>query len=156
MTCRQCQQSLSSYLDNVLSAHARQEIQGHLAHCSTCAERLRQFQENRQLVQHLPEQTVTDTMEMRLWQRLQDPRLNASADSVWAKSTKWMRSGTGWSRAAMARPKASRLSGQNEGSGNDRGGVDDSRTHEVSLRVDRSNLRILLTGYSGWSCGFLG
>ena len=98
MTCRRCQQSLSSYLDNVLSAHARQEIQGHLAHCSTCAGRLDQFRENRQLVQHLPNQNVTDTMGMQLWLRLQDLRLNASTDSVLAKSTKWMRSRTGWTR----------------------------------------------------------
>ena len=98
MTCRRCQQSLSSYLDNVLSAHERQEIQGHVAYCSTCTERLRQFQENRQRVQHLPEQTVTDAMEMRLWLRLQDPRLNASTDSVWAKATTWMSRDTGWTR----------------------------------------------------------
>ena len=98
MTCRQCQQSLSSYLDNVLSAHARQEIQGHLAHCSSCTDRLRQFQENRQLVQDLPEQNVTAAMEMQLWLRLQDPRLKTSTDSVWAKSIKWMRSRTGWTR----------------------------------------------------------
>lgn len=98
MTCRRCQQSLSSYLDNVLSAPERQEIQGHLAHCSTCTERLRQFQENRQLVQHLPEQDVTDTMEMRLWLRLQDPRRNTSTDSIWAKSTRWMREGASWTR----------------------------------------------------------
>ena len=98
MTCRRCQQSLSSYLDNELSAHERREVQGHLPHCSACTERLRQFQENRQLVQHLPEQTVTDAMEMRLWLRLRGLRLNPSTDSIWTKSTKWMKSGTGWTK----------------------------------------------------------
>lgn len=98
MTCRRCQQSLSPYLDNILSAHARQEIQGHVAHCSTCTERLRQFEENRQRVRQLPEQNVTAAMETRLWLRLQDPRLSASTVSVWAKAITWMRSGTGWTR----------------------------------------------------------
>jgi anti-sigma factor RsiW len=71
MTCRQCRRLLSPYLDNALEADERSNVLAHLAQCSACAERLHQFESNRQLLRALPTAEVSRGMELLLQSRIQ-------------------------------------------------------------------------------------
>ncbi len=66
MTCRQCRRLLSPHLDNALAADERSTVLAHLARCSVCAERLQQFESNRQLLRTLPTAEITRGMELLL------------------------------------------------------------------------------------------
>jgi anti-sigma factor RsiW len=70
MTCRQCRRLLSPHLDNALAADERSTVLAHLAQCSACAERLHQFESNRQLLRTLPTAEVTRGMELLLQSRI--------------------------------------------------------------------------------------
>lgn len=71
MTCRQCQHLLSPYLDNVLPPDERSSVLAHLAQCAACAERLRQYEGNRQLLCALPTAEVSRAMELLLQSQIQ-------------------------------------------------------------------------------------
>jgi hypothetical protein len=70
MTCRHCRRLLSPHLDNALAADERSTVLAHLAQCSACAERLHQFESNRQLLRTLPTAEVTRGMELLLQSRI--------------------------------------------------------------------------------------
>ncbi len=70
MTCRQCRRLLSPHLDNALAADERSGVLAHLAQCSACAERLHQFESNRQLLRALPTAEVSKGMELLLQSRI--------------------------------------------------------------------------------------
>src|SRR5712692_9072670 len=70
MTCRQCRRLLSPHLDNALAADEQSSVLAHLAQCSACAERLHQFESNRQLLRALPTAEVSKGMELLLQSRI--------------------------------------------------------------------------------------
>ena len=71
MTCRQCRRLLSPHLDNALAADERSSVLAHLTQCSACAERLQQFESNRQLLRTLPTAEITRGMELLLQAKIQ-------------------------------------------------------------------------------------
>lgn len=92
MTCRQCRRLLSPHLDNALAADERSTVLAHLAQCSACAERLHQFESNRQLLRTLPIAEVTRGIELLLQSRihhLAESKVQSSASA----SRPWWR---GW------------------------------------------------------------
>ena len=84
MTCRQCRRLLSPHLDNILTADERSSVLAHLAQCSACAERLQQFENNRQLLRTLPTAEITRGMELLLQSRVQSPesRVRSSQSAI--------------------------------------------------------------------------
>jgi len=85
MTCRHCQQQLSLHLDDALLVGTRKKVVDHLNQCPLCTERLRQLEQNRQLLRSLPPAEVTGAMEFRLQRHLQNPKPQASG----LKSQRW-------------------------------------------------------------------
>jgi len=74
MTCNHCQDLLSPYLDGVSATEERQQVSAHLAQCTDCAEKLHQFEQNRQLIRGLPVIEVTAEMQSQLLSKVQSPK----------------------------------------------------------------------------------